>query len=354
VSRNIVCGGVWVALAATGCAVGNEAPSSGGDGTSSALGAQCVALDLAAQATQCDAAPPPVTREGFRHERFDDAPQHRGRDMFYREGESQWILAKFAYGVATHRLKDEDVDVFALERCGSEWTNLGRVRTSGSDHGDASVEGFEDDEGRVLFEIPAAERLPIGRHRIRLVVAADGSATELFVEVVPAATKLAVIDIDGTINLGVAREEADKLVGATGAAHDGAPEALTAIAQKGFRPFYLTARADLDIARTRAFIRANGLPEGVIHTTHELTGLFGKPATTFKEQDLAFQTQRGLDLAIAFGNQESDADAYEAAGVARASRFYFQFDDARYGGRRVDSWRDVIPEFRALDSGCAR
>lgn len=318
----------------------------------SALSAGCAAVSLAEQALRCDAPPPEATPEGFRHEKFQGTPRHRGRDMFFQEGEAQTIVAKFAYGLITDRLTDEDIDVFILRSCGTTWKKLERVRTSNKRHSDRKFEGFEDDEGRLIYDIPPAERLPVGRHRVRLVAAGDGSATELFIEVVPRGTKLAVIDIDGTLNMGTLSEVAYKLFDGQSSIRAGAPEVLRGLAKKGYRPFYLTARADLDADRTREFIRARELPEGIIHTTHLVVGLFGRPAAAFKVEELDFQKQRGLEAAFGFGNQKSDADAYDRAGIPSRQRFFFEYDDTDHGGRRIDSYETLIPEITALDSTC--
>lgn len=340
------------ALVATGCSASASDTDPSADDSAAALAAGCTAIDIAKVADRCDAAPPSVSPEGFRHEKFNDPPKHRGRDMFYREGEAQYLLGKFAYGTLDDRMKDEDVDIFVLEGCGTQWKKLARVRTSKGDHSNLSVDGFEDDEGRVIYPIPNASRLPVGRHRIRMVAVADGTATESFVEVVPKGTKLAVIDIDGTINLGMALEETFKVFDAASPVREGAPEVLHALADKGYRPFYLTARADLDTARTREFIRARGLPDGIVHTTHLLVGLFGTPAAIFKEGELDLVKGRGLAPTFAFGNQKSDAEAYDYARIDRSRRFFYGFDDAQYGGRRVDAYTDLVPEMQALASTC--
>ncbi|MFO0673120.1 MAG: hypothetical protein U0235_26475 [Polyangiaceae bacterium] len=350
-AAKVVLSASLVASIAACSSAGDSSPSAEDD--SAALAAGCAAIDIAKAAERCDAAPPSVQPEGFRHEKYNDPPKHRARDMFYREGEPQYLLGKFAYGTLDDRMKDEDVDIFVLEGCGTNWKKLARVRTSKNDHSSMNVDGFEDDEGRLIYPLPPAQRLPVGRHRVRMVAVADGTATESFIEVVPKGTKLAVIDIDGTINLGMALEETFKVFDAASPVREGAPEVLQALAAKGYRPFYLTARADLDIGRTREFIRARGLPDGIVHTTQLLVGLFGLPAAVFKEGELDLQKNRGLVATFAFGNQKSDAEAYDYARVERSRRFFYGFDDAQYGGRRIDSYTDILTEIKAVPSTCS-
>jgi hypothetical protein len=53
-----------------------------------------------------------------------------------------------------------------------------------------------------------------------------------------------------------------------------------------------------------------------------------------------------------FGNTDSDATAYDNAGIQPLDhRVFYQFDDP-FGGRRIESYYDLLPEFGALDPVC--
>ncbi len=56
------------------------------------------------------------------------APQHRGRDLFLRVGDPQWVLGKFAYGLADKDLKGEDV--YLLRNCTGSSEHLGTATTT--------------------------------------------------------------------------------------------------------------------------------------------------------------------------------------------------------------------------------
>ena len=102
-------------------------------------------------------------------------PNHRGRDAIVVAGAPQLLIGKFAYGVADKDLKGEEVDVYVQDDtpCG-EWRLLGTGVTS--EDGEHSVRaGVVDDGGRVFFSVPTEERLPLGRHAVRMLVRGDHS-----------------------------------------------------------------------------------------------------------------------------------------------------------------------------------
>jgi hypothetical protein len=54
-----------------------------------------------------------------------------------------------------------------------------------------------------------------------------------------------------------------------------------------------------------------------------------------------------------FGNTASDAQAYESAGILPVhQRVFYQFDDTVYGGRRIESYTELLAEVAALPSVC--
>lgn len=280
------------------------------------------------------------------------AARHRGRDLFVPAGARQWVLAKFAYGPFDDDIENEDVDVHLLRDCGARWEKLGTARTT-RDGQHPTVEDVPDDGGRIYFEIPPSMALSPGRHRVRLVVGGDLSATELFIEVVPPQTAVFVSDVDGTLTTSETAEFGSLLTAGTPEAHADAPSALRALAAKGYRPLYLTARPEWLAGRTREFLAVRGFPPGIVHTANGATGAVGGAATTFKTTALGAMALRGLRAIYAFGNTDSDAQAYANARIEpAANRVFFQYTDARYGGRRIDRWDALATEFETLTAHC--
>jgi hypothetical protein len=277
---------------------------------------------------------------------------HRGRDLVLTPGMDQWVIGKFAYGVLDKDIHDEEVDIWLDRECKGDWEKLGTgLTTNDGDH--APVEGVDDSGGRIYFQIPDAERLGVGRHRIWMVVAGDLTSAVQYIEVVPPGTHYFVSDVDGTLTTSENVEFSSILTGTVSPANPDAPEALSALAAAGYRPFYLSARPEFLVGRTREFVTAHGFPLGVVHTTLTLVGGTGTTASSFKAGELLDFEKRGMLFDYAFGNTASDADAYKQAGILPLDhRIFFQFTDSAYGGRRIDAYSELVPEFSALTSIC--
>jgi hypothetical protein len=275
--------------------------------------------------------------------------RHRGRDMFYNPGDTHWAMAKFAYGPTDWDLSGERVDLFLLRNCEGDWEPLGPTFTTfDGDH--ATVEGVEDSGGWVFFQLPQA--LPLGRHRIHMVVRGDDSRTDTYIEVVEPGTPIILSDVDGTLTTSEWERLVDFLLDNIPDVNPGAPEALQALVDLGYRPMYLTARPEFLGNRTYDFVEQRGLPPGIIHTTLTTTGAMGAEAAGYKSAELQALAARGLVPTWVFGNTDSDAEAYDSAGIMPLDhRIFYQFDDP-FGGRRIESYYDLVPEFEALDPVC--
>ncbi len=337
-----------------GGSAGSSTPGAGGASGSaggSATGT-CIA-DLA-----CNAAPPdPGPVREWVHNLISPAiaafePRHRGRDLFLNPGDQVWAIAKFAYGLNDKDLTDEDVDVYLARDCGDAWQKLGTVRTT-DDGNEPPIEGVANTGGWVFFPVPAALGLGEGRHRFRFVMGGDLTATESFVEIVKPGTPVIVSDIDGTLTTSEFEEFTDLLTGDLPEVNEGAPALVNAWAARGYRRFYLTARPEWLMQRTRDFLRERGFPPGVVHTSLDFDGALGGAATTFKSEELARLVGKGLAPAFAVGNTETDAAAYANAAIQPLeSRLFFQFTDTVFGGRRFESYTDLLGEAEALPDLC--
>jgi hypothetical protein len=316
---------------------------------------------VCAPAPACAPAPrfAPIATRDWRHpvkSRVDVAvgsPHHRGRDLFINPGAPQTIIGKLAYGIIDKDLEDEEVDIFVQRDCGSAWEKLGTSVTTGQNGAHPAVEGVEDGGGRVYFEIPSNKRLGPGKHRVKLVVAGDGTSTELFIDVVPPKAPIFISDVDGTLTSSENIEFLKLLEGELPDTHPGAPEALRALAAKGYRPMYLTARPEWLVQRTRDFLDKHGFPPGIVHTSTTLLGAgFGASAATFKSGELAMLAKKGLVPAFGFGNKPSDSDAYGGANIQPPDhRVFYQISGA-FEGRRIESYTELLPGFQALPGAC--
>jgi hypothetical protein len=334
---------------------GPDAPGGfdGGDDGDAPIATTC-ALEPA-----CDAPLPDLgATSGWRHSIATPitvamgAARHRGRDLYLRDGDSQWALAKFAYGALDDDLKDEDVDVYLLRGCTGTWEPLGTATTT--DDGDhVPIEGVEDTGGRVYFPIPASATLGIGRHRVLFVVRGDHTTAEQFIEVLPSTARFVVTDVDGTQTESEAADWASVLGGPPSGSQPFGAELLHAYAARGYRIFYLTARPDWLHAHTHEWLRLRGYPAGNVHTTLSSTGALGAAAQTFKTDEIAVLLARFPgSVEIAIGNTDTDAGAYAASGLAPSDAYLYRFDPGPIG-TRVDDYATLLPRSDAAALACS-
>jgi hypothetical protein len=325
----------------------------GGAGTTASPDAADADLPRCSPVPKCDAAPvDPGPARAWRHKVPAGAANHRGRDLFLNPGAPQWVIAAFRYGVLDAALTDEEVDIYLLRACGATWEKLGTALTTAT-ASHADVEGVVDEPGRLFFEIPTNKALASGRHRLRLVVAGDLTTTELDIEVVPPGTALFVSDVDGTLTTSEDAQFFSLLTGAPPAENPDAPQALSLLASKGYRPFYLTARPDWLGSQTRDWLASKGFPPGVVHTTMSATGASGAAATTFKSNELGLLSRKGLRPRFAFGNSSSDADAYHDADIEPlTNRIFYQYSDSAWNGRRIDDYGSLRSAWATLSPVC--
>jgi len=279
------------------------------------------------------------------------SPNHRGRDQIVVQGEPQWIIGKFSYGLSDKDLKDEDVDIYLERGCAGGWEKLGSARTTEED-AHPEVEGVPDTGGRVYFQIPAGRQLPLGRHRVRLVVAGDHSSTDLVIDVVTRDTKLVVSDVDGTLTSSEHAEWPALLTGSIPSAHPNAAQAIAALVERGYRPVYLTARPEWLTGRTREFLATHRFPPGIVHTTTGLTGALGGSAVDYKTKELTMLNAKGVKIAWAFGNKDSDGEAYDNARIEpKQNRVFLKINDP-HGGRRIENYGELLSSVNNAPRAC--
>jgi phosphatidate phosphatase PAH1 len=276
---------------------------------------------------------------------------HRGRDAIVVAGQEQWIIGKFSYGLADKDLKDEEVDIFVDRGCRGGWQRLATVKTTKEDAPD-TAEGVENDGGRVFFRIPKEQELPVGRHRVRLVVAGDHTFADLFIDVIEKETPVFVSDVDGTLTSSENVEFRKLLVGKLPDPQPDAVSVLSGLAAKGYRPVYITARPEWLTQRTHAFLAKHGFPPGIVQTTTSVVGFRNEDAARFKAKELARLRGRSLDIRWAFGNKESDTVAYERAGLFRDARCIFLRVNSPKGGRRIEGYAELLPDVAQEPSHC--
>lgn len=275
-------------------------------------------------------------------------------DLLLAPGDAQYVIGTVAYEIfgVTSIIEDEDVDVYVLRGCGAQWELLGTATTTKSGQ-HATLEGVEDTGGRVYFPIGAGQTLGLGRHRVRLVVKGDAKAAEGFIEVQPRGSAVFVSDVDGTLTTSEAAEFGGILTNTTPDANPNAAATYEQFVAAGYRPVYLTARTDSELARTRVFLDERGFPPGLVRTTsgNGLIGLTGSAAVTYKARELQLFQDHGVRVVLGVGNTNTDAQAYQTQKLEK--RFMFATDAGEpYGGLEFDAYADLAG-LASLPTTCA-
>src|SRR5690606_12745268 len=243
------------------------------------------------------------------------------------------------------------VDVYVLRNCTGAWELLGSAMTT-EERAHPTVEGVEDTGGWVYFQVPEDQQLELGRHRVHMVVRGDLSTTDGFIEVVEPGTPIFLSDVDKTLTTFETEEFVDLLFGVIASANEFSAAALSILQDKGFHAMYLTARPEWLVERTREFVAVRGYAPAIIHTTLSFEGALGSAAETYKTDEFAMLAEKGLIPVWVFGNTESDAAAYHNAQIMPLDhRVFFQYTDV-HGGRRIESYGELIDEFNALPDLC--
>jgi len=310
---------------------------------------------------KCDAPLPDVGPKGsFRHTTsgWGGSANHRGRDLFVKAGSKQWALAKFAYGggsvaggIVDNDAQDEDVDVYLLRDCGSTWKKVGTFRTT-NDGAHSTEENVIDTGGRIYVDLSTLEPVPlgVGRHRVHFVMKGDLSATDQYIEVLPDSAKVVVTDIDGTLTTSESASFTEAFGLSPPGANPGSAEALTALAKRGYYMLYLTARPEWFVQKTRNWLNDKGFPPGIVHTGFSLIGETGSAAINLKTSELAaLKTRTGVVPSYGFGNTDTDAAAYDNAGISPpANRYFFKATGDLKGGTLHDDYSKLVAPFSAL------
>jgi phosphatidate phosphatase PAH1 len=270
------------------------------------------------------------------------APNHSMQDVVATSGAGASIRGKFSYGPVSKDLEDEKVRVF-LDGC-SGWTRLGDFRT--------------DADGRIAVPVPPS--LGPGVYDVGLEVLGDGSTAAGRVWLLPAGTRIAVSDIDGTLTTADEEFVRDVFTDlfhpiSSGSyvpkAYPGAAALTNALAARGYVVVFLTGRPYWLTGKTRAWLAGGGFAEGPVHVTdtngEAIPSAGGVGA--FKVGYLRSLAAAGFRLEEAYGNATTDVSAYAGAGIPPASTWIIGPNGGASGTNAVmGSWEPRVAEIAKL------
>jgi hypothetical protein len=188
---------------------------------------------------------------------------------------------------------------------GADWSELARTQTG--------------DEG--MYRISGQAPSPNRYQPYYSILEADGTCAPHYSFLLPRGTPVVITDIDGTLTL--ADEELFKQI--TDGNYDPVENAsaslmMNAWSEKGYEIVYLTARPHGFRAETRAWLDDQGYPPGPVLSANSL--VFGESARQYKRTWCnRVMDDFGWDVVAAYGNETSDIDAYEDAGISKSITF---------------------------------
>lgn len=211
-----------------------------------------------------------------------------------------------ASGLSSNALGGENVSLWTYDAAAGAWQTLGRAVT--------------DDAG--FYEIAPSPALETALGQpVYAVLEADGSCAAHYDYLMPAGTKIILTDIDGTLTLSDEELFSEINDGAYVPKENGSASVLmNTWAEKGYQIVYLSARPHAFRAETRSWLGGKDYPVGPVITANTL--VFDESARDYKSAWVTRLTEEfGWEIVAAYGNAESDIQAYEDAGVPKDITF---------------------------------
>ena len=132
----------------------------------------------------------------------------------------------------------------------------------------------------------------------------------------PDGTELVFSDVDGTLTSSESAYPESLVTGRRVETHEGAPEVLNALRDRGYYVVYMTSRGRVFTQDTREWLAARGFPRGPLRLAPSLVTMPGDATTRYKASTLEDIEADGLSPVIGIGNRATDAAAYDRAGIA--------------------------------------
>jgi hypothetical protein len=195
-------------------------------------------------------------------------------------------------GVFATPLVGENVSLWTYDSDAKTWNQLARGTTDDTGSYDLDAMGYAPQDGTVVYSM----------------LEADGSCATHYNYEIPRGSKVIVTDIDGTLTtddsqiiMQVADDAYDPMM--VGAANT----MLQAWAAKGYPIVYLTARAHIYDAETRAWLDAHDFPKGPVITSNGTTAANDAYKTIWLHR---LVDDFGWTPYAVYGNADTDITAY--------------------------------------------
>ena len=218
-------------------------------------------------------------------------------------------------GLFATPLPSENVSLWSYD--GTAWQTHGRTTTDAMGAYDLDSTGFTIPAKQALFSI----------------LEADGSCAEHFSLMLPPGSKVVVTDIDATLTT----DDNQNLMEIPDATYvpmmmGHANTMLQAWDAKGYPVIYLTARPHVERVESRVWLRDEMFPTGPLITATDVEEPAAYKTLWLKRMVNDF----GWTVVAAYGNAQTDIDAYNNVGIPKADTFIVG-PLARHGRHAADS-----------------
>ena len=268
---------------------------------------------------------PIIKKERFHHwaNRWLSAwykPYHMVHDKLVANGDEATIVGKFDYDWTMHKdLEGEDIKVYLYGPGMSAWEYLGIYTT--------------DRDGKIY--VPAGIR-DTGHYLVHMVVSGDRSSADGYLTVVDPETETVLFDIDGTLTINDFEAVGDYLGMSDATAYYYAPDMVNAYRNKGYYIAYLSARPYWLMKDTREWLDTQGIPLWHVHTDSNAELFEAHDAVAFKTDYINYLMDSGLTIIRAYGNAETDIEAYANAGIPKSETYIIGNNAGLDGTQTVD------------------
>ncbi len=271
-------------------------------------------------------------------------PGHTSQDVFTTDLRDAIIPGKFAYGIVSKDLEDEQIEVW-LDDCSGAYVKLGESTTDG--------------DGRVSFRVPREALPPLGSYGVFLRVVGDGSSTRSVLQILPVGTRLIVFDIDETLttdDLELFSDLFDDFFEpiSTGEydpeERAGGREITHLRFDQGYVILYLTGRPYWLTDRSRQWIADHDLAPGNLHVTDSDLEVIPNEGGVgdYKTLHLELLQEMGFVLDGAYGNAPTDIYAYGNANIPLERTWILGSHGGEGGTQAIgDDYLDHLPEASA-------
>lgn len=242
-------------------------------------------------------------------------PSHALHDVITTRNRAVDFLGHVTYGLFERELEGEFVDLY-IHDCDEGFSWLAR--------------GVTRRDGMVRFVIEEQDVPFHGEYELLMRVVGDGTTAHATLRVLPAQTRLVVLDIDDVLS-------ADRLSGFQDRVAEffepvglgdyvpepraGAAQMTQLRASQGYEMLYLTPRPHELTQATRDWLRDQGFAAGTLWFADEPNTSLSWNVTPYKRGVLERMIARGYVIDAAYGATPQDIDAYLEAGVDRSGIF---------------------------------